>query len=90
MTARHATPARTSASASHAASGHRMPDSPSDDLHAEVSSPDRDQRIRELAYGFFVERGGAEGHALDDWLRAESTMAAREDGGSAPASAKNR
>lgn len=36
--------------------------------------PDREQRIREVAYGCFVERGCVEGHALDDWLKAESQV----------------
>lgn len=44
--------------------------------------PDREQRIREVAYGYFVERGCVEGHDLDDWLKAESQMEqSREVGG---------
>lgn len=38
------------------------------------SLPDRDQRIREVAYGYFVERGRAGGHDLDDWLKAEAQI----------------
>ncbi len=33
-----------------------------------------DRQIRELAYGYFVERGRADGHELDDWLRAEAQV----------------
>lgn len=29
---------------------------------------------RELAYGHFVERGGVDGHDLDDWLKAEAQV----------------
>lgn len=37
--------------------------------------PDRELMIREVAYGYFVERGCAEGHDLDDWLMAEQKVA---------------
>jgi hypothetical protein len=33
------------------------------------------QEIAERAYGLFLERGGDEGHDLDDWLRAERELA---------------
>lgn len=46
--------------------------------------PDREQRIREVAYGYFVERGRVEGHDLDDWLKAESQMEQSRDAGGAP------
>jgi DUF2934 family protein len=29
------------------------------------------ERIRERAYEIYRERGGGDGHELDDWLRAE-------------------
>ena len=43
-----------------------------------------EQQIRERAYGYFVERGGAHGHELDDWLRAEAQL--RPPGDGAPTS----
>lgn len=43
-----------------------------------------EQEIRELAYGYFVERGCVEGHDLDDWLRAEAQVQQR-NGGAEPA-----
>ena len=43
-----------------------------------------EQEIRELAYGYFVERGCVEGHDLDDWLRAEAQVQQR-NGGATPA-----
>lgn len=39
------------------------------------ATPERELKIRELAYGYFEERGCAEGHALDDWLKAEQQVA---------------
>lgn len=30
-----------------------------------------EQRIAERAYQLYVDRGGEEGHAVDDWLQAE-------------------
>ena len=46
------------------------------------ASAERTERIRTLAYGFFLERGAGEGHALDDWLQAEARVAAQEGNGS--------
>jgi hypothetical protein len=37
------------------------------------SSPSQDA-IRKRAYELYVERGGASGHDLDDWLRAEGEL----------------
>lgn len=34
----------------------------------------REQRIRELAYTHYLQRGGADGHDLDDWLKAEAQV----------------
>lgn len=34
------------------------------------------QQIAELAYHYFVSRGGQHGSPLDDWLRAETALAA--------------
>jgi hypothetical protein len=36
------------------------------------------ERIAVRAYALYVERGGSEGKALDDWLRAESEILAPE------------
>jgi hypothetical protein len=30
-----------------------------------------EEQIRERAYEIYIERGGVDGQALDDWLRAE-------------------
>lgn len=38
------------------------------------AAADRERRIRETAYTFFVERGGVPGQELDDWLRAEACV----------------
>jgi hypothetical protein len=35
------------------------------------ADPARRERIRELAHSFYLERGGAPGDELADWLRAE-------------------
>jgi hypothetical protein len=35
---------------------------------------DREREVRELAYAFFEARGRAEGHELDDWLKAEAQI----------------
>jgi hypothetical protein len=32
------------------------------------------QSIRERAYAFYLRRGRVDGHALDDWLRAETEI----------------
>lgn len=60
MTPRHAAEKRSAAASAATA----MP----------AASGDRLDRIRELAYQYFVERGGDDGHALDDWLRAEAQV----------------
>jgi hypothetical protein len=38
---------------------------------------DRERAIRELAYAFFEARGRAEGHELEDWLKAEAQVLAQ-------------
>ena len=38
-----------------------------------------EQKIRELAFHFYEERGRVEGKALDDWLKAESLIRGRQD-----------
>ena len=44
--------------------------------HHAASPPvlDLDDRIRTRAYQLYVERNGAAGHDLDDWLRAEQEV----------------
>ncbi len=36
-----------------------------------------EQKIRELAYHFYEERGRSDGHDLDDWLKAEGMIRER-------------
>ncbi len=38
----------------------------------EESAIEYQQRIARRAYEFYVERGREEGHAVEDWLRAEA------------------
>ena len=40
-------------------------------VHDWLPEPMLEQEIRLRAYYLFVRRGEREGHALDDWLRAE-------------------
>lgn len=35
------------------------------------------REIEQLAYRFFVERGYAHGHDVEDWLRAEAVIRSR-------------
>jgi hypothetical protein len=37
-----------------------------------------DEAIRRRAYELYLERGGAHGSALDDWLRAEREIPSRQ------------
>jgi hypothetical protein len=37
--------------------------------------PMLEQAIRNRAYDLYVQRGRTEGHALDDWLKAEEEIA---------------
>jgi hypothetical protein len=39
------------------------------------------KRIRARAYELYERRGREDGHAVDDWLRAESEEATREQDG---------
>lgn len=34
----------------------------------------REDRIRKTAYALFEQRGGVDGHALDDWVQAEAAV----------------
>jgi hypothetical protein len=50
-----------------------------------MNTNDHDE-IAELAYRYFEERGGADGQADDDWLRAEEELQKRkqEDAAASP------
>ena len=37
-------------------------------------APSLEARIRRRAYELYLERGGADGFAVDDWLRAEAEV----------------
>jgi Spy/CpxP family protein refolding chaperone len=39
----------------------------------------QEQKIRELAYQLYEERGRSDGHDLDDWLEAEGMIRERGD-----------
>ncbi|MBX3638300.1 MAG: DUF2934 domain-containing protein [Rubrivivax sp.] len=56
---------------------------PSKPAGANAAAPARDElpreeRVRQLAYAFYEERGGGDGQAMDDWLRAEQAVEADE------------
>jgi len=38
-----------------------------------------DDEIRSYAYGLYLRRGGSEDRAVEDWLSAESYLAARKN-----------
>ena len=40
------------------------------------TDPNREQEIRLRAYTLYEERGREDGHAIDDWLRAEAELSA--------------
>lgn len=40
------------------------------------TDPNREQEIRRRAYALYEERGGEDGHDIDDWIRAESEVSA--------------
>ena len=39
--------------------------------------PDLNELIRQRAYELYLERGGEDGHAAEDWLRAEAEVRAQ-------------
>ncbi len=39
--------------------------------------PDLNELIRQRAYELYLERGGEDGHAGEDWLRAEAEVRAQ-------------
>jgi hypothetical protein len=40
----------------------------------ETNSQISEQQIAQRAYALYLARGGADGHALDDWLQAEREL----------------
>jgi Protein of unknown function (DUF2934) len=40
-----------------------------------LPNPDLEEQIRQRAYQLYEQRGRENGHALDDWLAAESEIA---------------
>lgn len=39
-----------------------------------------DEAVRRLAYAFYEERGRADGHDLEDWLKAEAALGSADPG----------
>lgn len=39
-----------------------------------LPAPRDEEAVRRLAYAYYEERGRADGHQLDDWLRAEAEL----------------
>lgn len=83
MSGRHASTITAAAGHGSRKATHASPAGNAVDLPPPDPAAARMQRIRELAYRFFEERGGREGHALDDWLQAEAQLAALEGDGDA-------
>ena len=46
-----------------------------------TSPPDHDQQIRTRAYELLLQRGGEDGHDIEDWLRAEAEISRRQQAG---------
>jgi hypothetical protein len=44
---------------------------------ATESHPNFEEEIRRQAYALYEQRGREDGHYLDDWLRAEAEIAAK-------------
>lgn len=44
---------------------------------AESEPVPQEDRIRQRAYELYLERGGADGNELDDWLRAEDEISGK-------------
>lgn len=47
---------------------------------ASNGNPDLNELIRQRAYELYLERGSEEGHAAEDWLRAEAEVRAPSKG----------
>jgi hypothetical protein len=48
--------------------------SAADPASAPAGTPTREDRVRELAYSYYEQRGRWDGHDVDDWLRAEAAV----------------
>jgi Protein of unknown function (DUF2934) len=48
-----------------------------------VAPEDRQEEIRRRAYELYEERGRADGHDVEDWLRAEAEITGRSERGAA-------
>ena len=48
--------------------------SPAHKEYCELSLREIEERIRHRAYDHYLERGRADGHALDDWLEAKAEV----------------
>jgi hypothetical protein len=42
-------------------------------------APDLSELIRQRAYELYLERGSEDGHAAEDWLRAEAEVRAQKE-----------
>lgn len=49
--------------------------------YAAINGSDNDDEVREIAYRLYEERGGEDGHEMDDWLRAEEEVRRRRPNG---------
>ena len=48
--------------------------SPAHPEYGKLSLPQIEERIRNRAYDLYLQRGRADGHALDDWLEAKAEV----------------
>lgn len=48
--------------------------SPAHPEYGKLSLPQIEERIRNRAYDLYLQRGCADGHALDDWLEAKAEV----------------
>jgi Protein of unknown function (DUF2934) len=71
------TPKKAAAAPKRARAGKLAPPLPTE---AAIPLAVREERIRQVAYGFFEQRGHNNGLELDDWLKAEA-MVDQENGG---------
>lgn len=55
-----------------------VPTVPATSTKPDGSALPREERVRQLAYAYFEQRGGLDGNALDDWLLAEQAIDADE------------
>ncbi len=49
-------------------------------IRAPIAEDPRHEAIARIAHQLYVDRGCEEGHALDDWLKAEAIVRQREHG----------